>query len=320
MTARIIMKLRVAATRLATADVLHVVLEHPLRPELPAWSAGAHIDLRLPDGRVRQYSLCGDPRNRLRYEIAIKRERHGRGGSVWAHENLKAGAIAHVSAPRNNLPLATGASRHILIAGGIGITPFVSMAHALAANGKSFELHYCARSHAEAAFVGELAAICGERLYCWFSSQGSRFDPSVLGTCSDNADSNNAHVYVCGPQRLVDAVASYAKANGWQDDQFHTEIFQPTVDENFKPEPFEATLASTGQTFTIPADRSLLDVLRDNGVIMTSSCELGVCGSCECGYLGGVVIHRDKVLAISKRQDRMLLCVSRARTAVLLDL
>ena len=138
MTARLIMKLSVEKMRLTTPDVMHLQLVHPLRPVLPEWSAGAHVDLRLPDGRVRQYSLCGDPDDRSRYEIAIKRETTGRGGSIWAHENLREGSEVHISAPRNNLPLNDKGRRYILVAGGIGITPFLSMARTLKRQDKDF--------------------------------------------------------------------------------------------------------------------------------------------------------------------------------------
>lgn len=312
MTARIIMKLRVARARLTTPDVLHLDLVHPLRPELPEWTAGAHVDLRLPDGKIRQYSLCGDPADRSKYEIAIKREASGRGGSLWAHEHLVEGAIAHVSAPRNNLPLVA-AQRIVLVAGGIGITPFVAMAHELKRGGRDFVVHYCARSPGEAPLLAELQAICGPQLACWFSRTGARFDPAVIGPYQPGT-----HVYVCGPQRLLDAVQG-ALAD-WPEEQIHGEVFQATLDENFKAEPFEAVIASTGQRLLVPADRSLLSVLRDAGFIVASSCELGVCGSCECGYRDGLVIHRDKSLPVAKRQDRMLPCVSRARVSVTLEM
>jgi len=313
MTARMIMKLRVAAARLTAPDVVHLDLVHPLRPELPEWTAGAHIDLRLPDGRVRQYSLCGDPDDRSKYEIAIKREDKGRGGSLWAHEHLAEGATAHISAPRNNLPLSDTATRYVLVAGGIGITPFVSMARTLAKQNKNFVVHYCARTADSAPLLDELRAICGDRLKCWFSQDGSRFNPQIIGAYQEGT-----HVYVCGPERLLDAVQ--ASLASWPEDHVHGEVFQLTLDENFKAEPFEATIASTGERLLVPADKSLLDVLRSSGFIMPSSCELGVCGSCECGYRDGIVIHRDKVLPIAKRQDRLMPCVSRARVAVTLDL
>jgi vanillate O-demethylase ferredoxin subunit len=313
MTARLIMKLRVANLRFTTPEVMHLRLVHPLRPALPEWSAGAHVDLRLPDGRVRQYSLCGDPDDRSGYEIAVKREAEGRGGSIWAHENLRVGSEMHISAPRNNLPLSAQAKRHVLVAGGIGITPFVSMARTLKRRGADFTLHYCARSAEYAPLLAELRDICGASLQCWFSEDGRRFDPAAIGPYDENT-----HVTICGPQRLLDAVQSALHA--WPEAQVHGEVFQMTVDENFKPEPFEATVASTGQRFLIPADKSLLDVLRANDFPLPSSCEMGVCGACECGYRDGLVLHRDRVLPTSKRQDRLMLCVSRARVSVTLDL
>jgi vanillate O-demethylase ferredoxin subunit len=313
MTARIIMKLRVENARMTTDDVVHLRLVHPLRPELPEWTAGAHVDLRMPDGKIRQYSLCGDPDDRSRYEIAVKLEPDGRGGSRWVHDNLGMGAVAHVSAPRNNLPLASGAKNTILVAGGIGITPLLPMARTLHGQGKDFALHYCAKTAADAPLLDEVREICGNRLRCWFSREGSRFHPGVV-----SIDRPDTHVYVCGPERLLDAVQHGLPM--LPDDRFHGEMFTATLDENFKAEPFEATIASTGQHLLVPADRSLLDVLRESGFSMSSSCELGVCGSCECGYRDGIVIHRDKSLPVSKRQDRLLPCVSRARVSVTLDL
>jgi len=313
MTARLIMKLRVERARYTTPDVLHLVFVHPLKPELPPWAPGAHVDLRLPDGRVRQYSLLGDPADRTRYEIAIKREDPGRGASLWAHANLMAGAIAHVSAPRNNFPLAKDARRCVLVAGGIGITPFVSMARQLARDGADFELNLCARSAQSAPLLAELGAICGERLRTWFSREGRRFDPAAIG-----APDAGRHLYVCGPQRLLDAVL--AAAAGWPDTHIHTEVFQPIRDENFNPEPFDAFIASTGAVLHVPADRSLLDILRAHGLSMASSCELGVCGSCICRYRNGSVIHRDVILPLASRQDRMTPCVSRAHVSVTLEL
>lgn len=313
MTARIIMKLRVAATRMTTRDVVHLRLVHPSRPVLPEWTAGAHVDLRTPDGKIRQYSLCGNPDDLSAYEIAVKREPFGRGGSRWVHENLHLGATAHVSAPRNNFPLDKHAGMTVLIAGGIGITPFLSMARSLVAQGRDFVLHYCSKSAAEAPLLNEAQAICGNRLKCWFSREGTRFDPSAI-----SVERPGTHVYVCGPERLLDAVKT--SLPNLSANQFHGEMFTATPDENFRAEPFEATIASTGQQLVVPADRTLLDILRENGFTMASSCELGVCGSCECGYRDGTVIHRDKSLPVSKRQDRLLPCVSRARVSVTLDL
>ena len=315
MTARLIMKLRVEHAVLTTPDILHVIFEHPLRRALPAWTAGAHVDLRLPDGKIRQYSLCGDPADLSRYEIAIKREDAGRGGSLWAHDSLAIGTTAHVSAPRNNFPLAQDAHHHTFIAGGIGVTPFLSMAHVLNQSGASFDLHLCARAPDQAPLLAELRRVAGDRLHCWFSSEEQRFDPQTL-----HHDRDNTHYYTCGPQRLTDAVRAALVANGLPPEAIHVEHFGITSDENFKPEPFDAMIASSGKRFHVPADASLLDVLKQNGFNLASSCEIGVCGSCECGYVDGTVIHRDVVLPVSKRQDRIMPCVSRARVSVTLAL
>jgi ferredoxin-NADP reductase len=315
MTARLIMKLRVAQARYTTRNVLHLTLVHPHKPELPAWTAGAHVDLRIPDGRVRQYSLCGDPTDRSHYEIAIKREASGRGASLWAHANLAPGAIAHVSAPRNNFPLAADARWHVLVAGGIGITPFVSMVRKLVGEEADFELHVCAGSAETAPLLPEIRALCGDRLSTWFSGEGRRFSATAIG-----APESGRHLYVCGPTRLLDPVLAHAAAIGWPQTQVHTEVFQPINDENFRPEPFDAFIASTGAVLHVPADRTLLEVLRAHGLATVSSCELGVCGSCVCGYRNGRVIHRDAVLPLASRQDCMMPCVSRAHVSVTLDL
>ena len=315
MTARLIMKLEVAAASFTTPDVLLLSLVHPRRPDLPAWTAGAHIDFRLPDRRVRQYSLCGDPADRTRYQIAIKREPDGRGGSVWAHTNLQAGAIAHVSAPRNNFPLVDSAGTHLLVGGGIGVTPLKAMAHELLRRRAAFHLHLCARSAASAPLLRELHDLCGPRLTTWFSAEGRRFNPDVLGPPRDGT-----HVYACGPGRLLEAVNEGTLAAGWPADRIHAEVFSPLVDESFTPEPFDVRLASTGKLVHVPADRSILDVLREEGMNLPSSCGLGVCGSCVCGYRDGNVLHRDVVIPLAERQDRIAICVSRARVGVTLDL
>jgi ferredoxin-NADP reductase len=316
MTARLIMKMNVEEARPDTDEVTVYTLRHPWRRHLPSPEPGAHVDLRLPDGRARQYSLCGDPGDDSRYRIAVKREDDGRGASRWIHANLKAGAVAHVSTPRNNFPLVAHARRHVFIAGGIGITPFAAMARRVARRGEDFSLHYCARTSG-APLLGDLRKICApDRLVTYFSGgpQPRRFDcAAALARCEPGV-----HVYCCGPQRLTDAVREATRS--WPADQVHFEVFKPTLDENFQPEPFDIRIGSTGKTIHVPAARSALDVLREHGFPLPSSCELGVCGSCVCRYSGGAVIHRDSVLSVGDRQDRMMLCVSRARVAVTLDI
>lgn len=316
MTARLIMKMRVAEIRSDADEVKVYTFCHPWRKELVPGAAGAHVDVRLPDGRIRQYSLCGDPDDTTSYRIAVKREENGRGVSKWVHGNLKVGDTAFVSTPRNNFPLDQSAKRHILVAGGIGVTPFVAYVRSLTKLGQNFQLHYCARN-ADAPLIGELKTLCRpDQLATYFSSElpRRRFEAhSTFATVIPGT-----HIYCCGPQVLTDAVRE-ATAH-WPEGQIHFEVFQPTLDENFVPEPFDITIASTQEVLRVPANKSALEVLKEHGLPMPSSCELGVCGSCECGFKDGIVIHRDSVLSTAKRQDKMMLCVSRARVAVTLDL
>jgi vanillate O-demethylase ferredoxin subunit len=312
--ARIIMKMVVAEARDISDDVRRLVLRHPRRPVLPEPEAGAHVDIRLPDGQVRHYSLCGDPADRSQYVIAVKREDEGRGGSRWVHDNLTAGAEAHVSAPRNHFPLAQAASEHILIGGGIGITPMLAMAHQLRRDGAAFTLHYCAKRASTAPLIDDATAICGRNLHGWFPGDpgGLRFDAAsaLAGLAPD------AHVYCCGPARLVDAVRAAAAHRPAT--QLHIETFVPPVQGPARA--FDIVIASTGQTLHVPAERSALSVLRDNGWRIASSCEVGVCGSCECRYLSGAVVHRDVVLGPDRRSNTLLLCVSRGEDRLVLDL
>jgi ferredoxin-NADP reductase len=275
--------------------------------------------LRLPNGLTRQYSLCGDPDDDTVYKIAVKREDDGRGGSRWVHENLHTGSIVPISAPRNNFPLAMDARRHVFIAGGIGITPILPMATHLARADIPFHLHYCAHTLGNAPFLPELAEVCGPRrlsTYIPDARDPRRGRLNVEQTIK--ALTPGTHIYCCGPQRLTQAVRD--AAINWPPNYVHSEVFKATLDENFVPEPFDVKIASSGKVFRVPANKSALDVLRAEGFGLPSSCELGVCGSCECRYLDGTVIHRDSVLDITARQDRMMLCVSRARVSVTLDL
>lgn len=319
MTARLIMKMSVSDVRAITDAVKIYTFRHPRRSHLPPPTPGSHVDLHLPDGKVRQYSLCGDPDDDTAYEIAVKREDDGRGASKWIHENLKVGCTIPVSAPRNNFSLAEGALRHVFIAGGIGITPMLAMMTRLARSNTPFELHYCARASRTAPFLSHLSNLCGpQRLSTYFPDASKptpvRFKPeNVLSVAT-----SGTHIYCCGPHRLTQAVRE-ATAH-WPESSVHFEVFKPTLDENFNPEPFDVKLASTGEVLRVPANKSALEILRAHGLGLPSSCELGVCGACSCRYLDGTVIHRDSILDTSARQDRMMLCVSRARVSVTLDI
>ncbi|WP_375458935.1 PDR/VanB family oxidoreductase [uncultured Enterovirga sp.] len=316
MSPRLIMKLTVADIRPESGDVLVVDLRHPRRPELPASTPGAHVDIHLPDGRVRQYSLCGDPADRSCYRIAVKREGGGRGGSLWLHENLVPGGTLMVSAPRNHFELSDEADRYLLLAGGIGITPLLAMAHALTRAGKPFHLHDFVRSRANAPMLEEIATAADPACvsYHFDDEPGSRVGFADLLA----VPRAGTQVYCCGPAGFMDAVRQ--AASGWPEEAVRFEAFQPLFDEGFTPEPFEILIRSTGATLPVPTDRSVLDILRSAGIELPSSCEIGVCGSCECGYLDGIPIHRDVVLSPRARRSRLIPCVSRAVGPLQLDL
>ena len=311
------MKMAVRDVRVVTDTVKLYTFRHPRRDHLPAPTPGAHVDVRLPAGQIRQYSLCGDPDDDTAYTIAVKREDDGRGASRWIHENLRVGSIVPVSAPRNNFPLVEGPHRNVFIAGGIGITPILPMTMRLARRNIPFELHYCAHEARNAPLLSAIRQACDpRRLITYFSDAPDRRRLDAEGTLK--AVVPGTQVYCCGPQRLTQAVR--AAAINWPQSYVHSEVFKPTLDENFVAEPFDVRLASTGEVVRIPANKSALEVLRARGVSLPSSCEFGVCGACACRYLDGTVIHRDSVLDIGERQDRMMLCVSRARTSVTLDI
>lgn len=318
MSARLIMKLEVLRVEELRGGVRRYTLRHPLRPVLPAPEPGSHVDVRLPDGRVRQYSLCGDPGDTSRYVVAVQRADAGRGGSVWLHDHWQPGTVAHVSAPRNHFRLAGAATHHLLIGGGIGITPLVAMAWHLERAGASFTLALLARDPARAPFLDELRSRHGRRLQVHLSQAdpATRFDPEeALAACGPGT-----HVYCCGPRRLTDAVRAAAAAAGWPEDRVHTESFVPLADDGSAREPFEILLKRSGRVVQVPARQSALEALRDAGCMVPSSCGIGVCGTCQCSVLAGQVLHRDVVLDGAARRHAMLPCVSRAVGQVTLDL
>ncbi|QKZ04752.1 PDR/VanB family oxidoreductase [Pseudomonas eucalypticola] len=288
---------------------------------LPAFSAGAHIDVHLPGGLVRQYSLCNHPEERHRYLIGVLKDRASRGGSLALHGHVQAGARLMISEPRNLFALAPEARRSLLFAGGIGITPLLSMAEHLAQRGDAFELHYCARSRERAAFVRRLSASpFAAQVHLHFDEEpGSALDAArVLSNPQPDQ-----HVYVCGPAGFMQHVLDSAKAQGWNDAQVHREYFAAAPQDTAGDGSFAVRLASSGQEFQIPADKSVVQVLESHGVEIPVSCEQGVCGTCLTRVLEGVPEHRDLFLTEAEQaaNDQFTPCCSRARSAVLvLDL
>lgn len=288
---------------------------------LPAYRAGAHIDVHLPNGLVRQYSLFGDPSDTACYQIAVLREPNGRGGSRCVHDELREGDMLRISLPRNLFPLIP-APHTLLFAGGIGITPLLGMARELQAQRASFELHYCVRSHARAAFSEWLAASPFDdkvRFHVDDGPDAQRLDAGRL--CRDAIA--GAHLYACGPSGFMAHVISTAQAAGWDDARIHREYFAAPAETFTSGEEFELECARAGKLVPVADGQSIAAALRSHGIEVPLSCEQGICGTCSIRVLDGIPDHRDHFLTASEKaaNDRLLACCSRARSArLVLDL
>ena len=308
--------MRVAEVRRVATDVVCLDLKPADRRPFEPFEPGAHVDLYAPNGQLRQYSLCGDPRDTSRYTIAVKREASGRGGSASMHDDVEVGTAMGMQGPRNFFPLARGAAHSIFVAGGIGITPIRAMILALQAAGASWELHYCARSEAHAAFYPELAALAPDRVTPYFSEAPLLDAAALLREVKPGA-----HLYCCGPEPLMKAVA--AAAPHWPEGSVHFEWFAAPKRDWPENQPFTVELARSGLLLEVPAARTILQVVRDHGIDVVSACEEGVCGTCETRVLAGVPEHRDVLLSPAEREAgrTMMVCISRAKTPKLvLDL
>jgi vanillate monooxygenase ferredoxin subunit len=288
---------------------------------LPPFEAGAHIDVHLAGNLVRQYSLCNAPGETHRYQIGVLRDVNSRGGSQAMHDQIDTGSVLHISAPKNHFPLVE-AQKTLLLAGGIGVTPILAMAEALATQGAAFAMHYSARSPERAAFRERIGAsrFAGQVHFHYDSGDASqRLD---LATLLANPDAGT-HLYVCGPQGFIDHVLGSANGLGWPAAQLHVEYFGAAAVDTTGDQAFDVKLASSGKVVTVPAGKSVLHVLEEQGVAIPYSCEEGVCGTCLTRVLEGVPDHRDMYLTDEEQaaNDQFTPCCSRAKTKVLvLDL
>ena len=305
----------VRTRREVATDVVAIELVAPNGRDLPVWTPGSHIDLRLPGGMERQYSLCGDAADRSTWRIAVLREEAGRGGSDFVHATIAEGQLVRVRGPRNHFAFAPGAGdRCILIAGGIGITPMLAMAAAADQSGADWSLDYAGRSRSTMAFAGELADAYGARVRLHPGDENARLDLAALfGSIDSGTVESGTQVYCCGPARLIEAVESASRH--LPEGSVHVERFEA---KHFGPpvwsEPFEVELELSGITVTVPPGRSILDVVEDNDVLVPSSCREGTCGTCETFVIDGAVEHRDSILTPAEQADNsvMMICVSRA--------
>jgi ferredoxin-NADP reductase len=284
---------------------------------LPRWQPGAHIDLELDSGLIRQYSLCGDPRDRERWQIAVLRETSSRGGSRWVHDVLEAGAALRAVGPRNRF-MFEPAARYLFIAGGVGITPIMPMAAAAERARAEWTLVYGGRSRTSMAYAADLSERYGDRARLFPEDECGLLD---LGALVPDPDGSTL-VYCCGPPGLLDAVER--RARDWPEGDLRIERFAAAdPDGTVADQPFEIEVLSSHRRLTVEAGQSVLETLRRHGIEVPSSCEEGVCGTCLTGVLSGVVDHRDAVLSEEERSTHriMALCVSRAMNGPLvLDL
>ncbi len=311
----------VAACRAEAEGIQSYELARADGTALPPFTAGAHIDVQVAPGLVRQYSLCNPPHEHQTYRIGVLKDPASRGGSLAMH-GLQVGAELSISEPRNLFELAPEARHSVLFAGGIGITPILCMAEHLARQGKPFELHYCARSQAQAAFLPRLQAerFAG-RTYLHFDDQlATRLD--TLQVLAEPAP--GSHLYVCGPGGFMAHVLESAEQQGWPPTSLHREYFSAApVPQGVSEGAFQVRLASSGEVFDVPADKTIVQVLREHGYEIPVSCEQGICGTCLTKVLDGIPQHRDLYLSEDEQaqNDQLTPCCSRAVSPLLvLDL
>lgn len=315
------LRVRVLARRKESLQIDSFELGAADAGELPAFDAGAHIDVYLPNGLVRQYSLCNRPDQQDVYRIAVLCDIGGRGGSKAMHETIFPGDVIRIGLPRNAFRLHPGKHHRTLLAGGVGITPLLSMAHALHQRGSPFDLHYFARSRSHAAFVNELrgAPFAGSVEFHFDDERSSRA-PAIAQIMGRVAA--GTHLYACGPAGLLTRLQELATQHGHRPDHFHFENFSPAPPVRGEAE-FEVRLVRSGRSVRVGSNETVVAAVARAGVDIPVSCEQGICGTCLTAVLDGLPDHRDQYLteAEHRRNDRFTPCCSRASSACLvLDL
>lgn len=304
-------ELRVSQMTWEAEGVLSVRFTDPAGADLPHWEPGAHLALHLPNGITREFSLCSDPEDRSGWTVAVLREPSSRGGSAYVHLELRVGDAITVDGPRNNFHLEQ-AKNYLLVAGGIGITPILTMARDLERRGADWSMLYAGRSGATMAFVDELRTLagCKVRLHADDEAGG----PPMLAEVLDGVKDETL-VYCCGPEPLLKGVEEgLADAGCLRLERFKAP--EPVVPPEGGDQPFDIVCASSGKKVHVPIGTTALDALEQAGFAMPSSCTEGICGTCETKVLAGTVDHRDFLLTDDEKQaqNTMFVCVSRALT------
>lgn len=309
---------RVARKQFVAQDIASFDLVDDAGGSLPPFAAGAHIDVYLPNGMVRQYSLCNAPGETHRYVLAVLRDPSSRGGSAAFHDQVHEGDRLTVSQPRNHFPLVASARKSLLFAGGIGITPLLAMAEFLASLGAEFELHYCSRSAARMAFTDRLRRVFYADRIRFHHDDG--LPEQKLNLLKELAiPSPDTHLYVCGPQGFIEAVKNSAQMQGWSTDNVHYEYFGAAAVAGTADKAFSLQLNSTGKRVPVAPGQTAIVALAAAGVSVPTSCEQGVCGTCLVRVLEGEPDHRDHYLTPAEQAEnrQFLPCVSRAKCEVL---
>lgn len=310
---------RIAGREEIARDIFSFEFVDPAGTDLPAFTAGAHISLRVPNGLIRKYSLCNDPSERQRYRIAVKREPTGTGGSLSLTNDAKVGDLVEVSAPRNDFALARNVQNFLFIAGGIGITPILSMMRHLTSSGEGkFRLFYLTRSADLTAFRDDLLL---PRYRGQVTIHHDHGDPEqMLDLWPVLEKPQGRHLYCCGPRPLMEAVRDMC--GHWSSATVHFEDFGTSKLVNkTEDRTFAVHLIKSGRTVEVSTNITILDALRAAGIQVSSSCESGTCGSCRTRLISGDVEHRDLVLTDQEQSNNIMICVSRARSGDLtLDL
>jgi phthalate 4,5-dioxygenase reductase subunit len=305
------MTLKVASKAAVAQDIYQFELQHMDGGPLPAFTAGAHIPVLTPQGSMRSYSLCNDPEETNRYQIAVKRETGGRGGSISMIDSLQPGDTVEVGQPLNHFPLDPQAQKYILIAGGIGITPLMAMAKTLSRWDKPFKLYYLTRDPKSTPFLNELRAESfAPNLVCHHDAglPGNNFD--LWPVLEKSGSLTGLQLYCCGPAGLMDAVKDMS--GHWPSSAVHFESFGVQQTSQVNDTPFTVNFSKSALKVSVPVGTSILQVARSVGIAMPASCESGTCGSCKTRLLEGSADHRDHVLLSEERAQWIMPCVSRA--------
>jgi len=315
------LSVKVSGIRDEAEGIRSFELVDPSNDDLPPFTAGAHVEVRLGEGMIRSYSLSSDPADRSRYQIAVLKEENGRGGSKAMHDEVKAGDVLTISAPINHFPLAGREARaHLLLAGGIGVTPMLAMIAELEAKGARWTMHYLTRNEERTAFRERLAPyVASGKVHIHHDGGDPSKGPGLQALLSDFEI--GTHLYYCGPTGFMSACAEMVGA--WPPHAVHREYFSAPagLHSDEANSPFEIKIKSTGKTIPVPADRSIVDVLRSEGCDVETDCNEGYCGTCITRYLSGEPEHRDTVLSEKERKSYVMVCCGRAKGGVLeLDL